>query len=152
MDEKKEKSFWAKGIFIFYILFMIGMLSLVKATTTANLDLVTDDYYADSEKYQKVIEAQKRTALLKERPQISTSPESIIISRPESLRNKTFHEGAVIYSPSSSKEDVSVSVTFDEQGVFMYPSDTLRKGQWDINLVWQDENGNKYMISQRVNL
>ena len=152
MDEKKEKSFWAKGIFIFYILFMVGMLSLVKATTTANLDLVTDDYYADSEKYQKVIEAQKRTALLKERPQISTSSDNIIIYRPESLRNKTFHEGVVIYSPSSSKEDVSVSVKFDKQGVFTYPASTLRKGQWDINLVWQDKDGNKYMTSQRVNL
>ena len=152
MNEKKEKSFWAKGVLVFYILFMVGMLTLVKATTTANLDLVNEDYYADSEQYQIVIEAQKRTALLKDKPLISTEKENIVISRPESLKDKTFHEGAVIYSPSSSKEDVSVNVKFDEHGNFRYPTDALRKGNWDVNLVWQDSKGNKYMISQRLNL
>ena len=152
MDEKKEKSFWGKGIFIFYILFMAGMLTLVRATTTANLDLVNEDYYADSEKYQEVIEAQRRTSKLNEKPQISVIKENIIITLPSGLINKTHKESAIIYSPSSSKEDVLLKPEFNENGSFEYNTNKLRKGAWDINFVWQDKPGNTYMISRRVNL
>ena len=152
MDEKKEKSFWGKGIFIFYILFMVGMLTLVKATTTANLDLVNEDYYADSVKYQEVIEAKKRTSKLNEKPEISVNKENIIITLPSGLINQTHKESAVIYSPSSSKEDIQLKPKFNENGSFEYSTKKLRKGAWDINFVWQDKPGNTYMISQRVKL
>jgi len=152
MDEKKEKSFWGKGIFIFYVLFMIGMLTLVKTTTTANLDLVNEDYYADSEKYQEVIEAKRRTAELDSKPQISVSDGSIVIKLPSELIDKTQKETAVIYSPKSSKEDIQLKPTFNEEGAFEYKTNNLRKGAWDINFVWQDKPGNTYMISQRINL
>ena len=150
MDEKKEKSFWGKGIFIFYVLFMIGMLTLVKTTTTANLDLVNEDYYADSEKYQEVIEAKKRTSQLSEKPEISVSEKNIVITLPTGLINKTQKESAVIYSPSSAKEDIQLKPKFDKNGSYHYSTDSLRKGTWDINFVWQDKPGNTYMISRRV--
>ncbi len=152
MDEKKEKSFWGKGIFVFYILFMIDMLTLVKATTTANLDLVNEDYYADSEKYQEVIEAQKRTSQLTEKPAITISGQNIVIKLPKNLINQTHKESAIIYSPSSAKEDIQIKPEFNKDGAFEYNTKNLRKGAWDINFVWQDKPGKTYMISQRVNL
>ena len=152
MEEKKGKSFWGKGILIFYVLFMIGMLTLVKTTTTANLDLVNDDYYADSIKYQQVIEAKKRTAKLAQKPEITVTKEKIIIQLPENLKSKTQKETAVIYSPKSSKEDVQVDPKFNENGTFEYSTEKLRRGAWDVNFVWQDKPGNTYMISQRINL
>lgn len=152
MDEKKEKSFWGKGIFIFYVLFMAGMLTLVTKTTNANLDLVNEDYYADSEKYQEVIEAKKRTSMLPSKPEISINGEKIIIKLPVDLINRTQKESAVIYSPSSAKEDIKLKPEFDTDGAFEYNTKNLRKGAWDINFVWQDKPGKTYMISQRVNL
>lgn len=152
MEAEKQKSFWGKGIFIFYILFMVGMLTLVKATTTANLDLVNDEYYADSEKYQQVIEAQSRTAKLKEKPQINYKNKHVTIALPNSLIGNMLNESALFYSPSSASEDLHIKPEFDKNGLFAFEASNLRKGQWDVNLFWQDKTGQKFMLTQRIHI
>ena len=152
MNAKKQNSFWGKGIFIFYVLFMAGMLTLVKATTTANLDLVNDDYYADSEKYQLIIEAQIRTAKLKEKPQISIKNKDVTISLPESLRGNMLNKSALFYSPSSAAEDIQIKPEFDNNGIFTFKALDLRKGQWNVNFFWQNKSGKKFILTQRIHI
>jgi len=152
MENKKNKSFWGKGIVIFYLLFMLGMFSLIKAATTANLDLVDDSYYTNSEKYQEVIEAKKRTALLSKKPEIALNNKNIIISLPDSFAENIKAGNVLIYSPSSAREDINVRPDFRSNLIFTYPVTNLRKGVWDVSFTWQNKSGDSYILTKRIEI
>ncbi len=51
---------WGVGIAIVYILFVLGMLTLVFKSRSQKIDLVTENYYQQELAYQEEIDAKQR--------------------------------------------------------------------------------------------
>ena len=57
---------WGYKIVLVYCVFVAGILYLVVQSSRQQMDLVTDDYYAQEIKYQEKIDQSKRASALSE--------------------------------------------------------------------------------------
>ena len=100
---------WGYKITVAYLVFVFGILFLVYKTSQEKKDLVTEDYYEKELKYQQVIDASKRTALLSSELKYEVLKNKILITFPDEFINKDVSGEIEIYCPSDENKDVRKS-------------------------------------------
>ena len=133
----KKKSFWGKGIILFYAIFAISLTTMAVLSTSNNFDTVSDDYYANSTKYQQDLDAIARVKSLNKKPVFTLNERSLNLEIPEELINSSF-EKLYLYSPSSKAEDEYLEVKNIAKQDFRLTN--LRKGRWQLTLKWKYKN------------
>ena len=147
MKQEKKKSLWGWGIAIFYVCFVIGMLTLV-FKTSGNYDLVSEDYYEQSTNYQQTIDALKRTAQLDEMPKIEVVGDELKVSLPKSL--KISEVSMQLYSAQSAEEDKVFDYRENVGSELVCDISKMRRGSWDVKMSWRDGAGELYVFNQKV--
>ncbi len=137
MNEKVKTKFrlnWGHKLFIFTVLFMILISSMVYYMYNQHVDLVDTDYYEKGIKYQDEIDKYKA---------IKGLDHSIKF---DSIKNELVFETAIggnisgtlkFYRPSDSKMDKQIPFTLNDEGKFVYNVSTLAKGPWKFTFDWK---------------
>ena len=142
----KKKSFWGKGIVIFYVLFAVSLTTMAVLSTQNNFDTVSDDYYANSTKYQQDMNAIARAKKLIEKPVFKLTQRNLSLIIPDNLLNAKF-EKLYLYSPSSKAEDQYLEVNKISNQSFSLSE--LRKGRWQLTLKWQHKKSD-YILKEDI--
>lgn len=139
----KFKFNWGTGIAVFYITFVIVMLTFVFWTTGNNRDLVTEDYYAEELVYQKTIDNKARANELVGEVSISSRIGRIDLKLPEGMNNKFIKGELFLYRQDDKRKDTK----FQFEGSrldFSFNSEKIVTGRWKAKLSWAAEGKDYY--------
>src|SRR5664279_4484108 len=98
---------WGYKIVVVYVIFVTGMLFLVYKSSTQNIELVTEDYYAKELVYQQKIDAVKRAGLLSAPVNIKFINHELTIYFPKDFASKKIAGDVTLYCPSDEKKDMN---------------------------------------------
>lgn len=139
----KFKFNWGTGIAIFYISFVVAMLSFVFWTTGNNRELVTEDYYAEELVYQKTIDNRARAEDLDGDITITSKKGSIEIILPEGMNGKSVKGELFLYRQDDENKDTRFK--FDGSRIkFSFESERIVTGLWKAKLSWVADGKDYY--------
>lgn len=98
---------WGHKIIAVYIVFVAGMSFLAFKSSTQNIELVTEDYYAKELVYQQKIDELKRTAALSDTVKITILNQELTIHFPKDFATKKIIGEVILYCPANEKKDLN---------------------------------------------
>lgn len=128
---------WGTGILIIYIIFVGLSFWFISFAMSKDVNLVTDDYYKKEIKYQEQIDKIKRTNNLSEKLKVKVQSESIIFQFPSIFPSDKIEGNILLYRPSNSYSDHSLSINLDKNNEQSFSSEHLLKGLWKIKVDWK---------------
>ena len=136
---------WGVGIAIVYILFVLGMLTLVFKSRSQKIDLVTENYYQQELAYQEEIDAKQRVEDSGCMPVIQKVSNQYQIQIPGSKGNPI--QGSLLaYCPSNKKADRLISLKPTNDGQWLLDLESLSTSQYILKLHWS-KGGEIYAAS-----
>ncbi len=140
----KIKFNWGFGIVISILIFMTVTVIMVTLSMKQNTDLVTDNYYEKTLKYQDQIDIEKRSAKFVKEMQVSNENNSVNIIFPEIFRSVPVKGELYFYRPSDAKNDFTIPLQIDKKGNQVIPSAKMERGLWKIKVDWVMAKENYY--------
>jgi len=138
---------WGQGIFIFYTLFAISMITMVIRSTGYDHSLVEDNYYAEDLKYQSTYEKIQNSLSLPEPVKIDYEDQEGLISIKFPINIEP--TGRVhLYRPDNKKLDLMLPISVDTDGKMLIPTDKIVTGIWKVKMDWT-ANGKAYLNEER---
>jgi hypothetical protein len=144
----KFKFNWGTGIAIFYISFVIAMLSFVFWTTGNNRDLVTEDYYAEELVYQKTIDNKAREKKLVGDVAIASEKGKIELKLPDGMNGKSVKGSLFLYKQDDKRKDTKFPFEGDRAD-YTFQSERIVIGRWTVKLSWVSE-GKDYYYEDKI--
>jgi len=117
---------WGYKIMFVYVLFVVGMLTLVYKCTQQNTELVADNYYDQEVKYQdrynKMQNAATATVVCN-----PVNDKSVELSFPSEFANRAIKGKLTFYRPDDKQKDFTMNIKNDN-GKMLVQSDKLSGG------------------------
>jgi len=134
---------WGHKIIVVFVVFVVGMLFLAYKSSTQNIELVTEDYYAKELVYQQKIDESKRTASLSSPVEIKLINHVLTIRFPKDFVTKEITGDATFYCPSDEKKDIHQQFTVTDSVVSIAVPDNYH-GLNYVKINWAVEGVNYY--------
>jgi hypothetical protein len=138
---------WGTGIFAFYGLFMIAMLTAVFASGNYKPNLVQKDYYALDINYQQRLDAKNRAFSLSVKPVARFENGFLIIEMPQEALPQS--GSILIYRGSNDQPDVVRPVVAAPVQRVAMPDD-VASGKWHVDLLWNSDGADYYVETSVV--
>jgi len=132
---------WGTGIWAFYGLFVVGILTLVAVSVAQKSDLVTDQYYAEELKFQDKIDKINHAKTLATPLVWKMTDAGVEVQYPADI--KGIRGKGRFYCPSDNRKDFSFDIEPDAQYQQLIPSNQIPEGRFQIQFDWQ-ANGITY--------
>ena len=135
----KTGTSWPIGIFVFYGVFVIALLMAVFISVNNDMEMVTDNYYEKTLKYEDQIDRIRNTNALPEKPLavLSRDKAFVILTMPEISGRRNFEGNVHLFRPSNFKLDRNFPLQLNDQGIQLIPVSDLDSGKWEIQIQWQ---------------
>ena len=135
---------WGTGILIGIIIFILISVSMTVIFMNQDVNLVTDEYYENSLKYQDEIDKQSRTNALSEEVKIDFNGQLINVLFPEHYQNKSISGEIYFYRPSDPSLDFKIPLLINAEGNQFISTERLVKGYWRLKLNWTMDGSGYY--------
>ncbi len=140
-EERKKKSGWGIGIFVFYGMFMVFILSLVIFVSIQDIQLVDSDYYAKDLAYQKHIDKVALTNALPEGIKIDVRSDTrhVVLDFP-TMQSPGLISGTItLMRPSNARLDRVINISPDDSGNQIISTEGMARGKWNIRIDWKSD-------------
>jgi len=132
---------WGKGIFIFYSLFVVAILSVVYFSFTQDVNLVAEDYYKQELAYEDQISRIRNTNELANKPTVVLKSNFIELTFPKEITPKG---NILFFRPSDSSKDRRIPIALSVNGTQQIDFSTQQQGKWIAKLLWSDDSKEYY--------
>ncbi len=132
---------WGKGIFIFYSLFVVAILSVVYFSFTQEVNLVAEDYYKQELAYEDQISRIRNTNKLANKPTLVLRKNFIELTFPKEITPKG---NILFFRPSDSSKDSRTPIVLDANGTQKIDFSAQQQGKWIAKLLWSDGSKEYY--------
>ncbi|MFN9784365.1 MAG: FixH family protein [Sphingobacteriales bacterium] len=141
---------WGHKIALVYLLFVAGIIYLVVQASRQNIDLVTENYYAEEIQYQQRIDEKNNTQSLSAPLEINVHQGVLTVSFPEEFSQKELKGEVQLYCPSDAKKDLSSNLQM-ENNKTMISLPEQNQGFHQLKVKWEAE-GVKYYFEKNLML
>ena len=131
---------WGHKIILVFIVFACGILTLVIKSMRTRIDMATPDYYAAEIKYQQNIDAQQNAKRLSIPVNIAQLADSVEITFPPEMLDKTVEGSIHFYRPSDSRRDFTIPLRLDASGKLSVSRSLFYKGSYRIKIQWEADS------------
>ena len=140
MSNKKGAG-WPVGIFTFYGLFVAGLLFAVFLTLNNDMQMVTNNYYEKTLKYEDQITRIRNANALYEKPDIAYNRDKtvLILTMPEISGVRKFTGKIHFFRASNARLDLSFPMRCNARGKQFIPLSNIESGKWKIQIEWTDK-------------
>jgi hypothetical protein len=140
---------WGFGVGLAYILFALATIGFVAFAMTRSVDLVSDDYYAQSLRLDARMQAERNTRALRPAPSVvQTAARTALLSLP--LEQAAATAGTLtLYRPSDATADRVLPLGLDSKGRQHVSLEGLVHGSWILQVSWST-GGRDYYFEQPV--
>lgn len=128
---------WSTGIFLFYTLFVVVLLLVLRKSMQFDNSLVTDNYYEHDLKYQEQYDKLANSQALNQKLFFEKNKESeqLILTFPKGFEDI---QGTILFfRPSDSSKDFELSIRPDKDNEQIISTAKLEKGLWRVKVNWQ---------------
>lgn len=132
----KRQFHWGMGVLLVFLLFVVGVATMVFTAFTNRVDLVSDDYYHRGVQYEERLTVLRRSQALADSVVIATCSEGIEIRFSRGVARRLSGGQIALYRPSDRGMDRVLPVALDGAGyqrVPMFPRDA---GMWKVRVSW----------------
>lgn len=140
---------WGHGISIFIACFVSFMLFLVVKSHQQNIDLVTEDYYAQELQYQQQMKKIQNEKGLEKGVKVTATSGRLALSFP--ILAEAINGEVQIYRPSDARFDLLSSLDLDEQNKQQIATADLPPGFYRIKINWK-AGSNEYYTEEAIHL
>jgi hypothetical protein len=145
------KFHWGHGIAIFFSIFVIFMLTLLFLSRQENIDLVSEDYYAEELKYGDRIEKIKNSQEAGLYIQTELKGDQLILSLPEKVDPSKLEGTVIFYRPSDAAMDLEHALDLDDENSMAVPLKEFHPGLYKVQLEFK-LNDTSYFIEKNLNI
>lgn len=139
---------WGYKITAVYLVFVAGIMYLVVQSSKHDVDLVTQDYYAEEIRYQEKIDQRTRAEALSEPVRYTLSEQAIHIRFPRESAGKEISGDVLLYYPADSKQDVRSAIRTNSNDMTLrIPG--KRSGMHILQVKWSVE-GETYYFEENL--
>ena len=142
---------WGTKIIFAFVGFIAVIFTLAYISMGQDINLVSDDYYAQELAYEDQIQRIKNTQSLDQKPTLVIDKKAYKahLVFPENLKDKVDEGQVVFYRPSNGAFDKTFSISLNEDGLQSFDVSSYVKGLWKAKITWEYRNTEYY---QEVNL
>lgn len=134
---------WGTGIAIFYITFVIALVSVVIYSFNNTVDLVQPDYYHKDINYEKF--RQKRENGSESPLEVVRKDKQISLVFPTEMAQA---KGTVtLFRPSNKKLDTTYKLKLDAENKMQIDISAFPRGLWKLQTDW--EKGGKFFYNEK---
>ncbi len=140
---------WGVGIAIFYVSFMVIMISMVIFSSKQNNDLVRDDYYAEDLAYESIRQKKENQSVLSESVKVHSNDQAqLTIEFPTSQTNVS---GQIhLFRPSDQDMDQVYTIELTSERQMHISTKDLPAGLWRVKIDWTDTQQDFYQETSIV--
>ena len=141
---------WGSGIALTYAVFALGTAGFVVFAMRQPVELVSADYYSQSQQYDRRIEARTNAERLGSQFGCAESADgkAVVLSLPAAQR-ATAHGTVTLYRPSDVRADRVIPLSLDNRGVQEIGLTGLAAGFWRMRVAWT-ANGQPFYYERPV--
>lgn len=135
---------WGTGITIALVIYMVSVVGVVIFTFQKDVNLVTEDYYAQELAYDDQIARIRNTDALEFKPELEyvRGAEAVQLTFPTNI---TPEEGTVLfYRPSDFTQDRSYKLKLNSDHFQAFDFTNMSKGMWKVKLQWEMAGSSYY--------
>jgi hypothetical protein len=129
---------WAWGIAVVYSFFVLILVGFVIFSTLNQVDLVSDDYYAQEIKYQQQIDRINRARTLDHTVtwRLENNEQKIYLTFPALKKDRIISGKIILFRPSDATKDRVYPLHPNRNGVQVIDVRSLSKGFWRLKIFW----------------
>jgi len=147
-EEMKVHFNWGSGVAAAYIAFAAATMAFVVFALHRPVDLVAADYYAQSLRQDRQMDAERNARGLPGASVVQTADRAVLVSVPRTHAS-TARGTVTLYRASDASADRVVDLAPDANGRQTVPLDGLRPGVWSVRVRWSAQ-GRDFYLEQRV--
>lgn len=140
---------WGTGIALVYIAFAAATTGFVSFAMGRPVDLVSDDYYAQSLQQDERMDAERNTRALEPFPAVVPSGAHALVLSLPSAHAGTATGTVTLYRPSDARADRVRPLAIDAAGRQAIALDGLARGRWLVQVRWSAQ-GRHYYFEEPV--
>jgi hypothetical protein len=138
---------WATGIVLSYVVFATATLGFVVFALRRPVDLVAPDYYAQSLRQDRQMEAVRNARDL-HATVVQSVERGLLVTLPAAQAGDA--RGSVtLYRPSDASADRVVALKTDAAGRQQIPLQGLEPGVWSVRVRWTAQ-GREFYVEERL--
>lgn len=131
---------WGRKLVIGAILFMAFIVSMIVIIMKQDVPLVETNYYEVGLNYQKQMEMQAGADSLIDLLIVEQNKSHCIVVQ-KKIKGNSAHGMLFFSKPSDTKQDFKQEFHIEKGDSLSTAIQINISGEWNINTVWQDENG-----------
>lgn len=141
---------WGYKIAVVYLLFVAGIIYLVVQASRQNIDLVTENYYAEEIQYQQRINEKNNAQSLSAPLDVNVQHGVLTVSFPQEFSQKELQGEVLLYCPSDAQKDLSRNLVM-EGNKMKISLPEQNQGFHQLKVKWESE-GVKYYFEKNLML
>jgi len=148
---KKTRNLWPYGIITTFVLFFIGMASVVIIAATHRDNLVSADYYEQELKYQDQINATAQAEKAGATIQVNAATSTMLISVPAEQAQQNLTGKISLYRANAPELDREFVFAPGKDGTQTLDAAGFASGLWHVRVSW-NAGGKNYFLEQKITL
>jgi len=148
---KPTRNLWPLGIILAFVLFAVGMASVVVIAATHTDSLVSNAYYEDEIKFQATMDATARAQKSGATLQFDATTSQLVIAVPREQLTQKITGKVELYRPASVGMDREFLLEIDPTGHQTLNLSKLTSGLWRVRVTWS-ASGQNYRLEEKINL
>jgi hypothetical protein len=147
----RMKANFGHGIFVFIVLFMVGILILVYKSSQNRVDLVSATYYEQELKYSEQMKKETNSIQLENHLKIGYDKQQhlITVNYPSSSDFKSLNGTISFYKPDNALLDFSKTISTDAQLMQTIHTIGMAHGYWSVKVNWTS-GSTPYYSEQKI--
>lgn len=146
---KTKINLWPFGIVLAFVIFFVGMASVVVIASTHRENLVTKNYYEDELKFQSRIDDSARAQKSGATISFDAANRRVVIALPVAQLTNKFSGTIQLYRPSAPELDRELALELNSDGTQTLNLSKLAPGAWQIRIRWSAD-GENYFLEQKI--
>ena len=152
---KPKRNLWPLGITLAFVLFAVGIATMMFIACSHKSDLVSANYYEQEIKYQTRLDQLNRTAQFDDQVKVAfdNTARRISIALPASHAGPETSGRVQLYRPSAAGLDRELKLKLDANGSQSLDAAALEPGLWKVRIQWtsrqQDYFADKSIVVKR---
>jgi hypothetical protein len=139
---------WGYKIAAVYILFVIGIITLVFKANSQDVELVTTNYYEQELRYQEVIDQKAAVSALSAAPLYTTTSGTLQVELPKEFEGASWKGNIYLYRPSDAALDVRKDISVTGRTYTLVLPKAV-PGIYTVKLAWE-WGGKKYFDEKTI--
>ena len=146
---KTSRNLWPYGLVAAFVLFFLGMATVVTIAVTHQEDLVSANYYENELNYQGQLDSAARAQKAGADIRFDARARSVVIALPANQAGQKVSGTIQLYRADAPSKDRTLALNPGRDGTQTLDVAPFATGPWLLRVNWQ-ANGQGYYLEQKI--